>query len=210
MKKTLIAGFVLALCSQSAMAADDWRFAAGADVWAAKGSGQAYGTSADGSYDDSYNWNGYLQLEHGIIFLPNAKFEVSDFSTSGGNFKNDLTAYDLSLYYRLFNNDLFKIDLGMTGRHYDGEQVYFGRKGYDEDTLMAYAGSEVKIPGTGISFFGDLRTHDADNYDYRLGGSYKFSSMPIKLRAGWREAKVDFANIDQSVDGWFMGGEFTF
>ncbi|MGL5321736.1 MAG: TIGR04219 family outer membrane beta-barrel protein, partial [Aeromonas veronii] len=35
-------------------------------------------------------------------------------------------------------------------------------------------------------------------------------SMPIKLRAGWREAKVDFANIDQSVDGWFMGGEFTF
>ena len=141
MKKTLIAGFVLALCSQSAMAADDWRFAAGADVWAAKGSGQAYGTSADGSYDDSYNWNGYLQLEHGIIFLPNAKFEVSDFSTSGGNFKNDLTAYDLSLYYRLFNNDLFKIDLGMTGRHYDGEQVYFGRKGYDEDTLMAYAGS---------------------------------------------------------------------
>ncbi len=98
----------------------------------------------------------------------------------------------------------------MTGRHYDGEQVYFGRKGYDEDTLMAYAGSEVKIPGTGIAFFGDLRTHDADNYDYRLGGSYKFSSMPIKLRAGWREAKVDFANIDQSVDGWFMGGEFTF
>ncbi|MGL4251678.1 MAG: TIGR04219 family outer membrane beta-barrel protein [Aeromonas sp.] len=210
MKKTLIAGFVLALCSQGAMAADDWRFAAGADVWAAKGSGQAYGTSADGRYDDSYNWSGYLQLEHGIIFVPNAKFEVSDFSTSGGNFKNDLTAYDLSLYYRLFNNDLFKIDLGMTGRHYDGEQVYIGRRGYNEDMLMAYAGSEVNIPGTGIALFGDLRAHDKDNYDYRLGGSYKFSSMPVKLRAGWREANVDVANIDQSVDGWFMGGEFTF
>ena len=57
MKKTLIAGFVLALCSQSAMAADDWRFAAGADVWASQGSGQAYGKSAN-HYDDNYNWNG--------------------------------------------------------------------------------------------------------------------------------------------------------
>ncbi|MGL4932623.1 MAG: TIGR04219 family outer membrane beta-barrel protein [Aeromonas sp.] len=210
MKKTLMAGVVLALCSQGAMAADDWRVAAGVDVWAAQGSGQAYGHSADGSYDDNYNWNGYLQLEHGIILLPNAKFEISDFSTSGGAFKNELTAYDLSLYYRLFNNDLFKIDLGLTGRHYDGELVTLGRQGYDEDTLMAYVGSEVKIPGTGIAAFGDLRTHDADNYDYRLGGSYHFSSIPVKIRAGWREAKVDVANINQSIDGWFMGGEFTF
>ncbi|MGN5150435.1 TIGR04219 family outer membrane beta-barrel protein [Aeromonas enteropelogenes] len=210
MKKTLIAGAVLALCSQAAMAADDWRFAAGTDVWSAQGSGQAYGRSADGGYDDNYNWSGYLQLEHGIILLPNAKFEISDLSSSGGNFKNDLTAYDLSLYYRLFNNDLFQIDLGLTGRHYDGEQMYFSRKGYDEDMLMAYAGSEVRIPGTGVSFFGDVRSKDADNLDYRLGGAYKFSSVPVKLRAGWREAKVDFDGVDQRIDGWFMGGEFTF
>ncbi|WP_429127311.1 TIGR04219 family outer membrane beta-barrel protein [Aeromonas veronii] len=208
MKKTLIAGFVLALCSQSAMAADDWRFAAGADVWNAQGSGQVYGASTN--YDDHYNWNGYLQLEHGIIFLPNAKFEISDFSTSGGAFKNELTAYDLNLYYRLFNNDLFKIDLGLTGRYYDGELTSYGRKGYDKDTVMAYAGSELYIPNTGFAFFGDLRTHDVDNYDYRLGASYKFSNMPVKLRAGWREANVDFDNVDQRIDGWFMGGEFTF
>lgn len=209
MKKTLIAGALLALCSQGAMAADDWRFSAGADIWAAEGSGQVYNRIADG-YDDDYNWNGYLQLEHGIILVPNAKFEVSDFSTSGGNFKNEMTVYDLSLYYRLFNNNLFKIDVGLTGRRYDGELVTLNRSGYDEDTLMAFAGTEVYLPNTGLAAFGDLRVRDADNYDYRLGASYKFSSLPVKVRAGWRDASVDFSPVDQHINGWFVGGEFTF
>lgn len=65
-------------------------------------------------------------------------------------------AYDLSLYYRLFNNDLFQIDLGLTGRRYDGDfntQHY----SYDKDVLMAYTGAEVRIPGTGFAAFGDAR-----------------------------------------------------
>jgi len=49
---------------------------------------------------------------------------------------------------------------------------------------MAYTGAEVRIPGTGFAAFGDARVQDADNYDYRLGGSYKFSSVPLKIRAG--------------------------
>ncbi|MEN9533021.1 MAG: hypothetical protein RIQ83_2245 [Pseudomonadota bacterium] len=209
MKKTLIAGCVLALFSQAAMAADDWRIAAGIDVWNAQGSGQINGVGANGSYDENYNWSGYLQLEHGIILLPNAKFEMSDFGTSGGALNNDLMAYDLSLYYRLFNNDLFQIDLGLTGRRYDGDfntQHY----SYDKDVLMAYTGAEVRIPGTGFAAFGDARVQDADNYDYRLGGSYKFASAPLKVQAGWREASMDFDRVDQRIDGWFMGCEFTF
>ncbi|MNH17102.1 hypothetical protein D3C79_767560 [compost metagenome] len=75
---------------------------------------------------------------------------------------------------------------------------------------MAYTGGEVRIPGTGFAAFGDLRVQDADNYDYRLGGSYKFSTVPLKIRAGWREAEMDFDRVDQSIDGWFIGGEFTF
>jgi len=73
MKKTLIAGTVMALLSHGAMAANDWRFAAGADLWNAQGSGQVSSVGADGSYDENYNWSGYLQLEHGILLLPNAK-----------------------------------------------------------------------------------------------------------------------------------------
>ena len=65
MKKTLIAGTVMALLSHGAMAANDWRFAAGADLWNAQGSGQVSSVGADGSYDENYNWSGYLQLEHG-------------------------------------------------------------------------------------------------------------------------------------------------
>ena len=193
MKKTLIAGTVMALLSHGAMAANDWRFAAGADLWNAQGSGQVSSVGADGSYDENYNWSGYLQLEHGILLLPNAKFEMSDFSSSGGS----------------FNNDLFQIDLGLTGRRYDGDfntQHY----SYDKDVLMAYTGAEVRIPGTGFAAFGDARVQDADNYDYRLGGSYKFSSVPLKIRAGWREAEMDFDRVDQTIDGWFIGGEFTF
>ena len=50
MKKTLIAGTVMALLSHGAMAANDWRFAAGADLWNAQGSGQVSSVGADGSY----------------------------------------------------------------------------------------------------------------------------------------------------------------
>ena len=149
MKKTLIAGTVMALLSHGAMAANDWRFAAGADLWNAQGSGQVSSVGADGSYDENYNWSGYLQLEHGILLLPNAKFEMSDFSSSGGSFNNDLLAYDLSLYYRLFNNDLFQIDLGLTGRRYDGDfntQHY----SYDKDVLMAYTGVKYASRGPAL------------------------------------------------------------
>lgn len=209
MKKTLLASSLLALMSTSAMAADDWRFAVGSDIWNAEGSGHVNDIGANGSFDDKNNWSGYLQLEHGIILLPNAKFEMSDLSSSGGAFDNDLQAYDLSLYYRLFNNDLFQIDLGLTGRRYEGDfntQHY----SYDKDVLMAYSSAEVRLPGTGFSAFGDARVQDADNYDYRLGGAYKFSSLPLKLRAGWRQVDVDFDKVDQRVDGWFAGAEFSF
>ncbi|MGL5030815.1 MAG: TIGR04219 family outer membrane beta-barrel protein [Aeromonas sp.] len=214
MKKTLIAGAVLVLCSQGAMAATDWNLTAGTDVWASKGTSESYNDDWNNWNDDAdnnYNWNGYLQLEHGIIFLPNAKFEVSDLSSEGDRFNKNLTAYDMSLYYRLFNNDLFKIDLGLTGRHYDGDWSLGNWGGsYSENNLMGYVGTEATIPGTGIGAFGDVRVRDEDNYDYRLGASYKFSAVPVKLRAGWREVKVDYTNIHQSIDGWFMGAAFTF
>ena len=92
------------------MAANDWRFAAGADSgMPRKWPGQQRGCRWQ--LRRELQLSGYLQLEHGILLLPNAKFEMSDFSSSGGSFNNDLLAYDLSLYYRLFNNDLFQIDL---------------------------------------------------------------------------------------------------
>jgi outer membrane protein len=208
MKKTLIASGLLALFSHSAMAADDWRFAAGVETWNAQGSGQLAGEGHD--YDDNYNWNGYLQLEHDVFLLPNAKLEMADFSTSGGSFDNEMTAYDLTLYYRLFNNDMFQIDLGATGRRYDGDFNQGAHEdSYEDNVLMAYTSAEMRL-GSGFALFGDLRMNDASNKDYRLGASYKFSSLPIKVRAGWREAELDFDKVDQTIDGWFFGGEFTF
>ena len=209
MKKTLIAASLLALFSQAAMAADDWRFAAGVDSWNSQGSGSIHGVDANGSYDDQYNWTGYLQVEHDIFLLPNAKFEITDFSTSGGSFNNDLEAYDLTLYYRLLNNDLFKIDLGLTGRQYDGK-FHTLNESYDEGELMAYTGAEVMLPGTGFSFFGDARIENGDHYDYRLGATYQFSSIPVQIRAGWRDAAIDIADMDQGIEGWFIGGAFRF
>ena len=209
MKKTLIAASLLALFSQAAMAADDWRFAAGVDSWNSQGSGSIHGVDANGSYDDQYNWTGYLQVEHDIFLLPNAKFEITDFSTSGGSFNNDLEAYDLTLYYRLLNNDLFKIDLGLTGRQYDGK-FHTLNESYDEGELMAYTGAEVMLPGTGFSFFGDARIENGDHYDYRLGAAYQFSSIPVQIRAGWRDAAIDSAEMDQGIEGWFIGGAFRF
>ena len=209
MKKSLIAGAILALFSTATMAADDWRFTAGAEIWNAEGSGSIHGVGTNDDYDTQNNWTGYLQVEHGIWLLPNARFEMTDFGTSGGSFENDLQAYDLTLYYRVFNNDLFNIDLGLTGRKYDGE-FHTLNESYDEGELMAFTGAEVLLPGTGISFFGDARVENGDHYDYRLGAAYQFSGVPIKVRAGWRDAAIDIADMDQGIEGWFLGGEFNF
>ena len=75
-----------------------------------------------GSYDENYNWSGYLQLEHGILLLPNAKFEMSDFSSSAA-------APSTTICWPMIRastiacstNDLFQIDLVLTGRRYDGD-----------------------------------------------------------------------------------------
>ena len=208
MKKTLIAGSMLALFSHAAMAADDWRFAAGVENWNSQGSGSIHGVDADGSYDDQYNWTGYLQLEHDIFLLPNAKFEITDFSTSGGSFENDLQAYDLTLYYRLLNNDMFKIDLGLTGRQYDGKFQTLNES-YDESEFLAYTAAEMRL-GSGFSVFGDARIENGDHYDYRLGAAYQFSGFPMQIRAGWRDAAIDVANVDQNIEGWFLGAAFNF
>ena len=61
MKKTLIAGCVLALFSQAAMAADDWRIAAGTDVWNAQGSGQIIASG------EAIALTLYQQHMHGVI-----------------------------------------------------------------------------------------------------------------------------------------------
>ena len=207
--KALMTGAMLALFSTTIVAADDWRFVAGADVWNSQGSGRVHNIGADGEYDDQNNWTGYLQVENGIWLLPNARLEMTDFSTSGGSFDNDLQAYDLTLYYRLLNSDTFNIDLGLTGRQYDGE-FHTLRGSYDEGELLAFTAAEILLPGTGISFFGDARIENGDHYDYRLGAAYQFSSVPFKVRAGWRDAAIDIADIDQNIEGWFVGGEFNF
>ncbi|MNP35675.1 hypothetical protein D3C76_1290180 [compost metagenome] len=75
---------------------------------------------------------------------------------------------------------------------------------------MAYTGAEVMLPGTGFSFFGDARIENGDHYDYRLGAAYQFSSIPVQIRAGWRDAAIDIADMDQGIEGWFIGGAFRF
>ncbi|SIQ58339.1 outer membrane protein [Aeromonas sp. RU39B] len=216
MKKTLLAGCVLALCSSAAMAANDWHFAAGSDLWHAQGSGDI--NSVNPSYDNNYNWSGYALLEHGILVLPNIKFELANLDTSGGSFNNDLLTYNMDFYYRVFNNDLFNIDLGAAGRRYDGEFRYHGTdRSYTKDSVLAYAAAELRIPSTSLSVFGDAHASswgsDKTN-DYRFGAAYKLPTMPLKVHAGWREVNLDLnhAGVDanQNIDGWFVGGEMSF
>ncbi|MGL5948219.1 MAG: TIGR04219 family outer membrane beta-barrel protein [Aeromonas sp.] len=213
MKKLVLACALGAALSQPVLAADDWRFALGLDAWQPQTSGSVarYSPNYRQDYDEDYQWHGFVQIEHGIWLLPNAKLALTDVGSSGGAFENELTALDFTLYYRLFNNDLFQVDAGVTARQFDGDfNLSATEFSYSKDLLLGYTAAQVHLPGTGLGAFGDLQGLDEGNYDIRLGVQYKLPMAPLTVRGGWREFAMDFKRVDQTLEGWFVGAALSF
>ena len=101
----------LGLCGILALSASahasDLSLALGTDYWNPTPTGSIDGTTT--AYDDPSLWTFWADFRHGIPLLPNANLQRTSYDSSGFGLHNDLTAWDLALYYRLFDNDLFGI-----------------------------------------------------------------------------------------------------
>ncbi len=209
--KTTISVLFGALALASSAHAADLSVGVGADYWNPQASGHINGVGS--GYDNKSEWTVWADVRHPLPLVPNVNLQYTTYDSKGNGVSNDLAAWDLALYYRLFDNDLFGLGGGLDLRRLQGS---LSGKDYSDLNPLAYVQAEAKIPGTGFSFFGDARGaawDGNDSHDYRVGMAVEFIPA-FNLRAGYRNVRlsdnVDNVRLNQKIDGWFAGSEFRF
>nr|MBP8173805.1 hypothetical protein [Aeromonadaceae bacterium] len=96
MKKCLLAAAcLLALVGKSQAA--DLSLGLGGDYWDPTPEGEVAGIGS--GYDNPSLWTYWVDLRHGFPLIPNVNLQRSDLSSQGFGLSNELTAWDLALYY---------------------------------------------------------------------------------------------------------------
>ena len=209
MKKQLCVLAIASLFSASALS-DNIGVFVGADYL----SNSSDFTATDGStadLDDSSNFSGYVAFEHFVPLIPNAKIRYSDLNADikhGDETKSSLA--NGILYYQIFDNDLFQIDLGL---------AYTQAKMTDKDAAIAqaYGAAEFAVPGTGLYLFAEAlggSVTDDDAMDASGGLGYTFnpdSLISLSVRGGYRYQMIDLDKVGkQESSGAFAGVEAHF
>jgi len=206
----------LACCVSPAVLAADFSFGAGADYQRTGMHGSLEHQGED--FQSNSRWTGFVDFRHPLLVLPNVNFQTSEMFSQATGLKNDLLVHDLGFYYRPFELGLVNIDVGVGLRRYDGD--YNDQQSYTHDQAMLYTAVETAVPGLPLEAFADARvTHldDDASHDWRMGVRWVVNpqdSIKLKLRAGYRNTRLDFegdgVNVNQRSSGWFAGTEFRF
>ena len=169
-------------------------------------------TYGDKNTKDNGNISGYLAFEHFIPLIPNAKLRYIDLKNKDDQESSALNAI---LYYNIFDNGLFKIDLGLD---YTRVEDYLQTSAA---LAQAYAGAKIYVPATGIFAFseiigGSVTKDEALDGNAGLGYTFNPDSLLINfsLRAGYRYQTItidkDKNKKDQENKGPFAGLEVHF
>jgi outer membrane protein len=163
-------------------------------------------------YKDNNNFAGYLAVEHFIPLIPNAKIKYADLSSDTDSGEIDSSATSAILYYGLFDNDLFELDLGVA---YTAVETDYND--LSSDLGQGYAAAKLHVPGVGMHAFaevvaGSLSSDDAS--DAEMGVAYTFNPdsmlLNYSVRAGYRYQDATIDNFKQENKGLFAGMEVHF
>ncbi|MGJ8691604.1 MAG: TIGR04219 family outer membrane beta-barrel protein [Thalassotalea sp.] len=248
MKKTIIAAGLTALMATSAQADTLLGLYVGGSIWNAEASGsfgQQGSSESTFNLEDEKNSNFYAALEHPIPLIPNLKLSSTDLTTKGNgtvdfsfggadfngdvNTDIDLSYVDYTLYYEIFDNDLLSIDVGITGRNFDGEIMVSdssdpsnnGSLDVSGVVPMVYLSTVVGLPFTGFNVFAEgnlLSFDDHTLYDYQAGISYEVLdniAVDFNINLGYRATKLELSDLDDlntnlDFKGLFLGAELHF
>jgi outer membrane protein len=209
MKKQLCVLAIASLFSASALSSNNGLFV-GVD-YLSNSSDFTYAGGSTEAIDDSNNFSGYVAFEHFIPLIPNVKIRYSDLaveSESGEDFDSSLA--NGILYYQIFDNDLFQLDLGLAYT-----QAEIGTE--DAAIAQAYGAAEFAIPGTGLYMFAEAlggSATDDDAMDASGGLGYTFnpdSFLSLSVRTGYRYQMIDIDKVaKQETSGFFAGVEASF
>lgn len=247
MKKTIIAAGLTALMATSAQADTLLGLYLGGSIWNAETTG-SFGQQGESessfNFDDEKNSSFFAALEHPIPLIPNLKLASTDLTTEGSgtvtfdfggeSFDGDVTTdidlsyVDYTLYYEIFDNDLLSIDVGITGRDFDGEIIVTDNSSSDTGSLdvsgvvpMLYVSTVIGLPFTGFDVFAEgnlLSFDDHTLYDYQAGISYAVLdniAVDFNVNLGYRATKLELSDLDDlntnlDFKGVFLGAVVHF
>ncbi len=224
---------------------------AGAQGWNTSTSG-GFSESSTGNaafdLDSQTNTSLYVAFEHMVPLVPNIKVNYTTLDTDGvtelnsafefdGNVYTenttlltqvDMDSTDIILYYELFDNDLFSLDLGINGKYIDGtffvEDVESGTTGdaaFKGVIPMAYSRVMFSFPYTGFSAYAEGSYMSLDDHkvrDIQAAVTYSFIeslALDMTLQLGYRDVSIDIEDLDDiyadlTYDGVFAGLEIHF
>ncbi|MEI6895972.1 MAG: TIGR04219 family outer membrane beta-barrel protein [Psychromonas sp.] len=164
-------------------------------------------------FEDSNNLSGYLAIEHFIPLIPNVKLKYADLTSESSSTSNDASSSVINtiLYYELFDNDLFELDLGLAYSRLESV------RDQSADIAQAYGAAKVHLPGMGMHVFAEVISgsfSDDEASDATLGLAYTFNPdsllINLSVRAGYRYQEIIIDNVNQESKGLFAGLEAHF
>lgn len=223
---------------------------AGAQVWdmETQGGFADQTTLTQFNFDAQTNGAFYVALEHPVPLVPNVKVKRTQMDTEGSTLLTtsftfdgelftantnvdtviDLTATDFILYYEIFDNDLFSVDIGINGKNVDGTLVVdapdsgiTARQSFSGIVPMGYSRLAFGLPFTGLGVYAEgsyLAIDDSKVSDIEVALTYSFIeslALDLTLQLGYRDTTVELDDLDDTYtdlgfDGIFAGIEFHF
>ena len=219
--------------SHCAPALADNQFTAGASYWGYDAGGtvryqsndpaDAIDINDDLGYGDGSRGSYYLQLEHMVPLLPNARLSRIGIDESasgrlarsvdfgGSNFIvgediDSTVTYqqtDVILYYSVFDTAA-SIDLGLDAKYIDSEVTLDGAISGRQSAsatgwipaLYARVGIELPLTGLGIDAAGSYAGYQGDRlYELNLRASYN-SMRHVGVELGYRRVQLDLEDFD--------------
>ncbi|MBW8191034.1 TIGR04219 family outer membrane beta-barrel protein [Neiella marina] len=184
----------------------------------------------------------WVAVEHPVPLLPNFMLRYNQMDTDGSadvvdfefggivydgksTVDAELDHIDMVMYYEILDNSLTSLDIGVnlkygdykvsvTGETTIGDTVVeeSSQENYKGVIPMVYAASQLGIPGTGLSFFGEVNwigVGDANAYDVQIGAQYLLIdnlAVDAGVQVGYRKVKFDIDDVsDLTIDAQFDG-----
>ncbi len=190
----------------------------------------------DLGYQDDRPSSFYLQLEHPLPLLPNARVDRSDLDDSasgqltrtvnyggstftiGENIDSSaqLTQTDIILYYSVLDT-VANVDVGVNARYLDSSTSLTGNLAGNETANvsgwipMLYAGIGVDLPLTGLSIGADgsyTGYQGSRLYDLNLRASYT-TGWHVGADVGYRHMRLDLEDFDDSYANIEFDGPYA-
>lgn len=214
----------------------------GGSIWQAENSGTFGQTSEQNSFefDDETNGSFYAALEHPLPFIPNVKISSTNLKAEGegtldiafdgvtgeATTEFDTNYIDYTLYYELFDNDLFSLDFGLTARDIDADIVV--ASGSEEGDIsvsgvipMLYLATEIGLPATSFNIFANgnfLAVDDNTVHDVQIGIGYELLdniAVDVDITLGYRSVQLELDDLDDftsnlEFEGVFLGAVVHF